>query len=119
VIPAAGSGEWKSQLQLCHAADFDASAGNQHCVRDLEFLGMFGVPKRASVVFERSYFARQVQVCVSLARATDDPALKLRYEALAVEFAQNIGSEVDLDMNAAPLASIDPKPGSGDTGPYK
>jgi hypothetical protein len=104
-------------LQICHVADFDASAGNQHCVRDLEFLGLFGVPKKAGVVFERSYFARQVQVCTSLARVTDDPALKRRYEALAVEFAQNIGRELDRDMNPAPQAFIDPKPGSGDTDP--
>ena len=61
-------------------------------------------------MFERSYFARQVQVCMSFARETDDPAVKRRYEALAVEFAQNIGGERDLDMTAAPLASIDPEP---------
>jgi hypothetical protein len=67
-------------------------------------------------VFERSYFAHQVQVCTSLARVTDDPTLKRRYEALAVAFAQNIGSELDRDMDAAPQASIDPKPGSGDAG---
>jgi hypothetical protein len=47
---------------------------------------------------------------MSLARETDDPAVKRRYEALAVEFAQNIGGERDLDMTAAPLASIDPEP---------
>ena len=39
----------------------------------------------------------------------DDPAVRRRYEALAVEFAQNIGGERDLDMTAAPLASIDPE----------
>jgi hypothetical protein len=70
-------------------------------------------------VFERSYFAHQVQVCTSLARVTDDPALKRRYEVLAVEFARNIGGELDLDMNAAPLASIDPKPDGGDASPHK
>jgi hypothetical protein len=72
--------------------------------------GTAGCLKRISIVFERSYFARQVQVCMSLARETDDPAVKRRYEALAVEFAQNIGGERDLDMTAAPLASIDPEP---------
>jgi hypothetical protein len=68
-------------------------------------------------VFERSYFAHQVQVCTSLARVTDDPALKRRYEVMAVEFAQNIGGELDHEMSAGPPASIDPKPGSGDIGP--
>lgn len=65
-----------------------------------------------------SYFARQVQVCMSLARLTDDPALKRRYEELAVEFAQNIGDERDLDITSPPLASI-LKPDSGDTSPHK
>jgi hypothetical protein len=40
------------------------------------------------------------------------------YEDLAVEFAQNIGGERDLDITAAPLASI-LKADSGDTGPHK
>jgi hypothetical protein len=55
---------------------------------------------------------------MSLARLTDDPALKRSYEDLAVEFAQNIGGERDLDITAAPLASI-LKADSGDTGPHK
>jgi hypothetical protein len=54
-----------------------------------------------------------VQVCVSLARLTDDPALKRGYEDLAVEFAQ---SDRDLDMTTAPPASI-LKAESGDTSP--
>jgi hypothetical protein len=56
---------------------------------------------------------------MSLARVNDDPALKRRYEALAVEFAQNIGGERDLDIAVAPLAGIEPKPDSGDSSPYK
>jgi hypothetical protein len=52
---------------------------------------------------------------MSLARVNDDPALKRRYEALAVEFAQNIGGERDLDIAVAPLAGIEPKPDSGDS----
>jgi hypothetical protein len=55
---------------------------------------------------------------MSLARLTDDPALKRRYEELAVEFAQNIGDERDLDITSPPLASI-LKPDSGDTSPHK
>lgn len=72
--------------------------------------------KGQSIVLGRSYFARQVQVCVSLARLTDDPALKRGYEDLAVEFAQNIGGDRDLDMTTAPPASI-LKAESGDTSP--
>ena len=64
-------------------------------------------------MFERSYFARQVQVCMLLARETDDPAVKRRYEALAVEFAQNIGGERDLDMTASPVSTPSP------SAPYK
>jgi hypothetical protein len=36
---------------------------------------------------KRSYFWRQAQVCMSLARACKDPALKERYEDLAFDFA--------------------------------
>ena len=34
---------------------------------------------------------------MSLARATNDPVLKERYEDLAVDFARNAGREQDLD----------------------
>ena len=44
---------------------------------------------------KRSYYWRQAQVCMSLARVTDDPALKERYEDLAVDFAQNAERERD------------------------
>jgi hypothetical protein len=37
---------------------------------------------------KRSYFWRQAQVCMSLARACNDPVLKERYEHLAFDFAQ-------------------------------
>jgi hypothetical protein len=103
-------------LQICHVADFDTSVGTNIVFAIWSFWDYLASQRKA-VVFERSYFARQVQVCTSLARVTDDPALKRRYEALAVEFAQNIGRELDRDMNPAPQAIIDPKPGSGDTDP--
>jgi len=67
-------------------------------------------------VLGRSYFARQVEVCMSLARLTYDPALRGRYEHLAVEFARCIGGKGDLDMTAAPLTRI-PGPDSDDTSP--
>jgi hypothetical protein len=50
---------------------------------------------------------------MSLARLTDDPALKGRYEDLAVEFARYIGGKGDLDMTTAPLTTAD----SDDTSP--
>jgi hypothetical protein len=34
---------------------------------------------------------------MSLARATDDPVLKQRYEELALEFAEMLGGKRDLD----------------------
>jgi hypothetical protein len=37
---------------------------------------------------KRSYFWRQAQVCMSLARACNDPVLKEGYERLALGFAQ-------------------------------
>ena len=36
---------------------------------------------------------------MSLARATNDPVLKERYEDLAVDFAQNAERELDLDSD--------------------
>jgi hypothetical protein len=45
----------------------------------------------------RSYFWHQAQVCMSLARVTDDPFLKEQYQDLAVNFARNAGRERDLD----------------------
>jgi hypothetical protein len=56
---------------------------------------------------------------MSLARATDDPVLKHRYQELALAFAQNAGDERDLDITVAPLAALKPKPGSGSTSPHE
>ncbi len=50
---------------------------------------------------------------MSLARATADPVLKQRYEVLALEFAEKLGGEQDLDITVPSLA---PKPDSNDTG---
>jgi hypothetical protein len=52
---------------------------------------------------------------MTLARASDDPALKQYYEELALKLAQNAASEHDPDNTAAPLAVIKPKPDSGNT----
>jgi hypothetical protein len=40
---------------------------------------------------------RQAQVCMTLARVSDDPALKLYYEELALKFAENAANEHDLN----------------------
>jgi hypothetical protein len=42
---------------------------------------------------KRSDMWRQAQVCMSLARATDDPLLKEPYEDLAVDLARNAERE--------------------------
>ena len=48
-------------------------------------------------MLQRSYFWHQAQVCMSLARVTDDPVLKEQYDDLAVNFVRNAGRERDLD----------------------
>ena len=51
---------------------------------------------------------------MTLARASDDPALKQYYEELALKFAESAASERDPD-NIAPLPL---KPDSGKTNPH-
>ena len=51
---------------------------------------------------------------MTLARASDDPALKQYYEELALKFAQNAANERDPDTVAA-LAITKPKPDSDNT----
>jgi hypothetical protein len=48
---------------------------------------------------KRSDMWRQAQVCMSLARATDDPFLKERYEDLAVDLARNAEREPTLEIS--------------------
>jgi len=48
-------------------------------------------------MLRRSYFWHQAQVCMSLARVTDDPVLKERYEDLAINFVRNADRERDHD----------------------
>jgi len=53
-------------------------------------------------VLKHSYLRHQAQVCMSLARAADDPVPRQRYEDLALDFTQNVGSQRDLDITAPP-----------------
>ena len=55
--------------------------------------------ERAGVMSKRSDIWRQAQVCMSLARATDDPFLKERYEDLAVDLARNAERERTLEIS--------------------
>ena len=57
--------------------------------RQLNAVGVVGT--------KRSHLWHQAQVCMSLARATNDPVLKERYEDLAVDLARNASREQDLD----------------------
>ena len=50
---------------------------------------------------------------MTLARASDDPALKQYYEELALKFVQNAANEHD-DITVAPFANLD----SGNTNPH-
>jgi hypothetical protein len=56
---------------------------------------------------------------MSLARATDDPVLKHRYQDLALEFAQNAGDERDFDITVPLLTTPKPKPSSGSISAHK
>jgi hypothetical protein len=51
---------------------------------------------------------------LSLARASDDPVFKQRCEDLALQFAQSVGNERDLDITAPPFF-MKSEPDSGDT----
>jgi hypothetical protein len=55
---------------------------------------------------QRLYFLQQAQVCISLARSTNDPILKERLEDLALNFVQHVSGERDLGTAAPPLAAI-------------
>jgi hypothetical protein len=49
---------------------------------------------------------------MSLARATDDPVHKQRYQDLALELVLKANNERGLDITGSPLAANKPKPGS-------
>jgi hypothetical protein len=69
-------------------------------------------------MLKRSYFWHQAQVCMSLARACNDPILKERYEDLALNFAQKTGREQDLDSANSYLFGVKSgEPDSDDTSP--
>ena len=55
--------------------------------------------ERGGVMSKRSDMWRQAQVCMSLARTTDDPFLKERYEDLAVDLARNAERERTLEIS--------------------
>ena len=89
-----------------------------NCSRFGEF-ETIAVSNGFGVVSSRSYFWHHAQVCMSLARATDDPVLKHRYQDLALEFAQNAGDERDRDITVSSRAALKPKPGSGSTSTHE
>ncbi len=60
----------------------------------------------------RLYCMREAQVCMSLARNTDDPTLKERYEDLARKFLQRGVAEDDAEFDFAPSTNRKIKPGS-------
>ena len=49
-------------------------------------------------MLSRFYCLHQARVCLSLARLTDDANVRHRLEELALNFAERIGSEDDLDI---------------------
>jgi hypothetical protein len=47
-----------------------------------------------------SYCLHQAQVCLSLARGTDDPKLKQRYGELAVDFVERAGGRREAEIES-------------------
>ena len=56
---------------------------------------------------------------MSLARATDDPVHKQRYQDLELELVLKANNERGLDTTGSPLAANKPKPNGGNTSPNK
>jgi hypothetical protein len=45
-----------------------------------------------------SYCLHQAQVCLSMARRTEDPNIKRRYEELAIDFMERAGGRRDAEV---------------------
>ena len=129
--PFAGSGLFN--FGLCYASDLAAAMDpafvtNCHlthllCTNRLgelpwEFETVH-VSNGFGVVLGRSYFWRQAQVCMSLARATDDPMHKQRYQDLALELILKANDERGLNTIGPPLAANKPKPDGGNASSIK
>lgn len=54
-----------------------------------------------------SYCLHQAQVCLSMARGTDDPNVKRRYEDLALDFMERIGGRRDAEVEARRFSATD------------
>ena len=76
----------------------DNSSGNKPRLFTVSSLVQFRF-ERGGVMSKRSDMWRQAQVCMSLARATDDPLLKERYEDLAVDLARNAERDRTLEFS--------------------
>jgi hypothetical protein len=62
----------------------------------------------------RSYYLHQARVCQSLARLTDEPVLRARYDQLALEFSAQSGEADDTEAGGPPDFIPKVKPDSGD-----
>jgi len=52
-----------------------------------------------------SYCLHQAQVCLSMARRTEDPNVKRRYEELAVDFMERAGGRRDVEVGNRKLTA--------------
>jgi hypothetical protein len=50
---------------------------------------------------EYSHYLHQAQVCMSLARGTDDPHLKQQYEKLAIDCLERLGGKPNPEVELA------------------
>jgi hypothetical protein len=56
---------------------------------------------------------------MSLARASDDPTYKQRYEDLALAFAQSAACQRGFDIAVPPVTAVKRTPDSGSTSQHK
>jgi hypothetical protein len=70
-------------------------------------------------MLSRSYYLHQAQVCRSLANATAEPTLQVRYEKLMLDFLAKAAAADEGDPNDFLdfLTAPPKKPGSGDMSP--
>jgi hypothetical protein len=92
-----------SSLFFRYILSFDAFCENEQivCVWGFEASTVW-----QTAMSQRLYFLQQAQVCISLARSTNDPILKERLEDLALNFVQSVSGERNLGTTAPPLAAI-------------
>src|SRR5262249_20694399 len=113
-IRPCGRNERPALVTNCHLTHLLAT--NRLC-ENFGYLRLYPSQMGLVVVSGRSYFSRQAQDCMSLARATDDPGHKQRYQDLALELVLKANDERGLDLTSSHLTANKPKPDGGNASP--